>query len=88
MSGCTEMLIHTTRSAQRVKNTIPKQTQSFSYLIQIFDLGDRTEAQSSMAFTKKGRKRQSVLERGWTSASPQGKKYGQPESNNPDGKSI
>ena len=40
-----------------------------------------------MAFTKKGRKRQSVLERGWTSASPQGKKYGQPESNNPDGKS-
>lgn len=48
-------------------------------------LDQKTEAQSAMAFTKKGRKRQSVLERGWTSASPQGKKFGQPESNNPDG---
>jgi len=48
-------------------------------------INEKTEAQSSLAFSKKGRRRQTVLERGWTSASPQGKKFGKPETNNPDG---
>jgi len=40
---------------------------------------------SKMSHKKGLRRRQTPLERGWTSASPQGKKYGPPSSDDPSG---
>jgi len=47
-------------------------------------LEDVSKTQASMTSAKKGQRYQTPLERGWTSASPQGKKYGPPESSDPD----
>ena len=47
-------------------------------------LEDITKTQASMTLAKKGQRYQTPLERGWTSASPQGKKFGPPETTDPD----
>lgn len=49
-----------------------------------FDAYSEDVKKAQTLVSVKGRKRQTPLERGWTSANPQGRKFGPPESSDPD----